>query len=308
MAEKTATEASNDFWLEFKAEREAIEEQITHSRSLPTSQLPIHFNNILQKINHLEKNVTKATAFIPSYDERQCSLQLKELGDKLESIKSELTPKAKFSFKSRKKKTTPTPAVVNTPIVPKEEAEMLSEATVLLRDKADCILTLKDSEKAQVQQNSVDVLLSNIKRCVIVLEQDNVQISAIHIKNVDSCVIYCGSIEGSVLMYGLTNSVLIVGCHQLRMHDAHNVDMLLHVTSRPIIEDSNQIQVGRFDASDAVNYFNQIEDFNWLKKQASPNWKIMEQDRHSVLEKKLSLLKSGSQDSLVDGLNLLPTK
>lgn len=33
------------------------------------------------------------------------------------------------------------------------------------------------------------------------------------------------------------------------MHDAHNVDMLLHVTSRPIIEDSNQIQVGRFDAS-----------------------------------------------------------
>lgn len=107
--------------------------------------------------------------------------------------------------------------MVNTPVVPKEETEMLSEATVLLRDKSDCILTLKDSEKAQVQQNSVDVLLSNIKRCVIVLEQENVQISAIHIKNVDSCVIYCGSIEGSVLMYGLTNSVLIVGCHQVKI-------------------------------------------------------------------------------------------
>lgn len=27
------------------------------------------------------------------------------------------------------------------------------------------------------------------------------------------------------------------------MHEAHNVDMMLHVTSRPIIEDSDNIQV-----------------------------------------------------------------
>lgn len=40
----------------------------------------------------------------------------------------------------------------------------------------------------------------------------------------------------------------------MRMHDAHHVDMMLHVTSRPIIEDSNNIQVGRLDGtvSDAI--------------------------------------------------------
>lgn len=152
--------------------------------------------------------------------------------------------------------------------LPKEESEILSDATVLLRDKNNCVLTLKDSEQKQQSQTSVDILLSNLHHCVVILEQDNVQISAIHIKNVHHCVIYCGSIEGSVLMYGLTNSVLVVGCHQVRkrekkklevlltqvyaqfrMHDAHHVDIILHVTSRPIIEDSNDIQVGRFNCS-----------------------------------------------------------
>lgn len=31
------------------------------------------------------------------------------------------------------------------------------------------------------------------------------------------------------------------------MHDAHHVDMIISVTSRPIIEDSNNIQVGRLE-------------------------------------------------------------
>ncbi|KAI7895508.1 tubulin binding cofactor C-domain-containing protein [Mucor mucedo] len=310
MTEKTATEASNDFWLEFKNEKQVIQDQLENSRSLPKSQLPTHFNSILQKINTLEKNVTKATEYIPSYDERQCSLQLKELMEKLETTKAELTPKAKFSFKSRKNKTVVAPVTPSVPLaLPKEESEILSDATVLLRDKDNCVLTLKDSERKQQSQTSVDILLSNLHHCVVILEQDNVQISAIHIKNVHHCVIYCGSIEGSVLMYGLTDSVLVVGCHQFRMHDAHHVDIMLHVTSRPIIEDSNNIQVGRFQCSDAVNYYDQLEDFNWLKKQASPNWTLMDQDRYSVINKQLSVLKNDkTEDLLLKGLSLLPTE
>lgn len=146
---------------------------------------------------------------------------MKELNEILETTKAELTPKAKFSFKSRKKKSTA--AVLSTTTsapapnpLPKEEFQILSDATVLFKDKKDTVLTLKDSERAQVSQKSIDILLSNIQGSVIVLEEKDVQISAIHIKNVDKCVIYCGSIEGSVLMYGLTNSVLIVGCHQVK--------------------------------------------------------------------------------------------
>lgn len=136
----------------------------------------------------------------------------------MESTKSELTPKAKFSFKSRKKKSATVatlPSVPSPDVLPKQEIEMLSDATVLFKDQSDTILTLKDSKKAQTLEKNVDILLSNIKNSVIILEEKDIQISAIHIKNVDHCLIYCGSIEGSVLMYGLTNSVLIVGCHQV---------------------------------------------------------------------------------------------
>jgi hypothetical protein len=42
------------------------------------------------------------------------------------------------------------------------------------------------------------------------------------------------------------------------MHEAHKVDMMLHVTSRPIIEDSDEIQVGSWDIN--------VSDLNAKKK------------------------------------------
>ncbi|KAI8378501.1 tubulin binding cofactor C-domain-containing protein [Blakeslea trispora] len=283
MTEKTATEASNDFFLEFRAERQVIQDFLEQSQNIPKVSLADHFSQALQKINHLENRLTKATAYIPSYDERQFSLQLKELSDRLDKIKTDLTPKPKFSFKSKKKKE----AKPTTPTVdqgkPKEATEVvLSDATVLFKDKSNTTLTLKDTEK---KGDSIEVLLSNIKDCVIVLDQKD--ISAIHIKNVDRCVIYGGMIEGSVLMYGLTNSTLLVGCHQFRMHESHQVDIILSVTSRPIIEDSDQIQVGCWPREGFMNYYDQVEDFNWLKKQASPHWKVMDLTREKELRDQL---------------------
>lgn len=51
-----------------------IEDELTNLKALPKAELPNSFNNILQQINNLEKRLTKATTFIPSYDERQFSL------------------------------------------------------------------------------------------------------------------------------------------------------------------------------------------------------------------------------------------
>jgi hypothetical protein len=57
-----------------------------------------------------------------------------------------------------------------------------------------------------------------------------------------------------------------------------------------------------------MNYFDQIEDFNWLKKQASPNWKVMDQDRLSSIDKHMSVFKSDNDDLLSKGLGLLPAE
>ncbi|KAG1468712.1 hypothetical protein G6F56_003678 [Rhizopus delemar] len=293
-----ATEAANDFWHQFKEEYSNINQLLNQSSTLPTSNLPLHFDTILQKINGLEKRITEALSFIPSYDERQFSLQLKELSERLDTKKSELQPKAKFSFKSRKQKTTPKPTVV---IKPKETGkEHVSDATVLIKDQSDKILRLDQSKEC------MDVLLSDLTRCIVILDSEKA-ISAVHMKNIRDCILFCGSIDGSLLVYGISHSVLVVGCHQLRIHDAHHLDILMHVTSRPIIEDSHNISTGKFNNQEnTVNYFDQVEDFNWLKKQMSPNWKTMENDRLETLVQAIEILKS--DEGLTKLSTFLPTK
>lgn len=141
------------------------------------------------------------------------------MSETLERNKAELTPKAKFSFKSRKKKSS-TPDISSAPIVPQApsastDGDILSEATVLFKDKQDAVLTLKDTNNSFTNDRSIDILISNVKNCIVILQEDGIQISAVHIKNIENCVVYCGKIEGSVLMYGLKNSVLFAGCHQV---------------------------------------------------------------------------------------------
>lgn len=93
-----------------------------------------------------------------------------------------------------------------------DKEELLSEATVLLKDQSNAVLRL--SEK-MIEKKSIDILLSNLKQSVIILDDSDRKISAIHIKNIEDCVIFCGSIDGSVLIYGITNSILVVDCHQV---------------------------------------------------------------------------------------------
>lgn len=47
-----------------------------------------------------------------------------------------------------------------------------------------------------------------------------------------------------------------------------------------------------------------MEDFNWLKKQASPNWRIMAQDRHEELRLEAEVLRNGKFE-LSEELNKL---
>jgi hypothetical protein len=107
--------------------------------------------------------------------------------------------------------------------------------------------------------------------------------------------------------------VIIGACRQFRMHNSRNCKVVLHITSGPIIEDCQGITFAPFverlhapsfaaplgsgeggkswwesklvEASldFNMNKWNEVEDFNWLRKQKSPNWdavtlKVLEED------------------------------
>lgn len=118
---------------------------------------------------------------------------------------------------------------------------------------------------------SASLLLSSLKGCVVVLPP-SARFSSAAVKHVDRCVLILGTaVAGPVHLTDVTNSVLVFGCHQMRMHDARNVSLYLHCRSRPIIEDSESIRFHEFGDSQG-NMWDQVDDFKWLRSEKSPHW------------------------------------
>lgn len=66
------------------------------------------------------------------------------------------------------------------------------------------------------------------------------------------------------------------------MHGSKKVDIYLHSASRPIIEDCERVRFapipGIFASAEVLektNHWNEIDDFKWLKVEASPNFSLL---------------------------------
>jgi tubulin-specific chaperone C len=118
------------------------------------------------------------------------------------------------------------------------------------------------------------------------------------ITHVSDSLLSCGTVNGPAHVTDLKNSVLVITCRQLRMHECHDVVVYLHCTSRPIIEDCSgvkfttlpqthldlvQLAQSNITSSegapgslhDSKNMYDQVDDFKWLKSEPSPNWSVL---------------------------------
>jgi hypothetical protein len=66
------------------------------------------------------------------------------------------------------------------------------------------------------------------------------------------------------------------------MHGSKKVDVYLHSASRPIIEDCKDVRFAPMPEMfatpkilQAANHWNEIDDFKWLKAEASPNFSLL---------------------------------
>ncbi|CAI2162166.1 12720_t:CDS:2 [Funneliformis geosporum] len=292
---------SYKFWQEFQQEREEIQNSINDLSTKPKSSIPKLCEEILVRINTLERKATDATIYLPGYDQRQ--LILVPLVRELNTKRSEVAPKSKFTFKSRK------PAFTNgseEKVINTEERNtsttIISNNTSSIFNENFQIVTLNDKQNSYLTINSylsppndskkiIDFHISNLQHCFINLVCTNVIIGAIHIKGLKDCVIISGPVGSSILINDCENCVLVVACHQFRMHTSKQMNIYLHVTSYPIIEDCNIIKFAPYTLSipgldkmfEAAkldpnnNKYNKVEDFNWLRQQASPNWNLLDE-------------------------------
>lgn len=87
--------------------------------------------------------------------------------------------------------------------------------------------------------------VSNVKRSVVDLSAyatSSDPFATLILKNIQNSLIMCGRVAGAIHITGVENSIIVTSCRQYRMHGSKKVDVYLHSSSRPIIEDCEMIR------------------------------------------------------------------
>ncbi|KAK7736420.1 hypothetical protein SLS63_003398 [Diaporthe eres] len=102
------------------------------------------------------------------------------------------------------------------------------------------------------------------------------------IRNISGSLVIAGQVAGPAHVTGVRDSVLVLNARQVRMHECRNVTVYLWCGSHPIVEDCEGVRVAPLpaaflgrgqDNAAASNQWDQVDDFGWLKAEASPNWR-----------------------------------
>ncbi|RHZ52447.1 hypothetical protein Glove_461g73 [Diversispora epigaea] len=327
------------FWQEFQEERTAIQKTLNELYLKPKSTIPILCEGILKRINELERKATDAIRFLPAYDQRQTNLQVRDLIEDLNVKRAELAPRNKFSFKSRKstgigkiladsnqesKESNNSDSDSKSVIPPVKEISETKTSnneklqTITINDHQNTYISINSYLKFSSSENKVfDFQISNLDHCIVNLVNSNVTIGAIHIKGLKNTLIMSGPVGSSILIYDCERCFFLVGCHQFRMHTSKQMTIYLHVTSHPIIEDCHDIEFAPYTLTNSElnqmfkmanldqtnNKYDKVEDFNWLRKQASPNWRVVPIER---LRKDWSLLEVDDPNNVTEEIVKTP--
>ncbi|KAJ2854404.1 hypothetical protein GGI22_004507 [Coemansia erecta] len=165
------------------------------------------------------------------------------------------------------------------------------------------------------ESDDTDCELRDISNSIIDLRQISGSLRALNCHRLRNSIILCGPFAGSATIRDSVNCVLVLGVQQMRLENSTHIDVYLHCSSRPIIERSSAIQFATYPSSLSPqctssanssgllalpNMFDNVDDFNWLKRQHSPNWSVHASPIGS------SAWSTFETDTLDDLLRLLP--
>ncbi|OLL25359.1 Tubulin-specific chaperone C [Neolecta irregularis DAH-3] len=229
---------------------------------------------ILASISRLSDEVTEATAYLPSYDQKRCLESVKELKDLLDKAKETHSPRPEFKFSRQKNPSALSikdasvlwrPPIDNWKDDAKEETVSMSPSSINLNSRSNERLDLSLVGSGYGK----DITITNVKNCILDLQGQGREesIAALALKDVSDCILFCKNIAGPAL---------------LRLHDCHDLVVYLCCGTKPIIEGCAGIKFSIYPSiflpKDSTNLWDQVEDFGWLKKQASPHWSILPEE------------------------------
>lgn len=138
-----------------------------------------------------------------------------------------------------------------------------------------------------------NVILEDLEDCQINIP---FLVKCIYVRGMKRCKLFATGIRNACFIDGAVGASaeqpneFFFASHQIRIHHSHFTNFYLVARSNPIIEhcdnlgfgDLTQTDFGKqeFNISkwkeaglDVKNLFGQVQDFNWLKQDHSPNWR-----------------------------------
>ncbi|KAI3528959.1 tubulin binding cofactor C [Colletotrichum filicis] len=141
--------------------------------------------------------------------------------------------------------------------------------------------------------------LTDLKGCVVDMSialSGHTSFANLALKNVERSLIVAGNVAGPAHITGVSDSIIVVSARQVRIHECRNVDIYLHCSSHPIIEDCSNMRFAPLPPSFPLtaekdttedptkNQWDQVDDFKWLKSEPSPNWSILPEEKRLAEE------------------------
>ncbi|VVC35643.1 Tubulin-specific chaperone C, N-terminal,Tubulin binding cofactor C-like domain,C-CAP/cofactor C-like [Cinara cedri] len=243
------------------------------------------FQEILNKINELQEFVNDSKTFLPAYNMKKCSTEIKDITKCYEQMHEKLLPKKKFSFGKR-----PVKLVVKAKV--EDQFEPINESKVY---KEDCGFRNRSNENLKLTEEetlSKDIALDALSNCNVFICGTP---STVRVSSLSTCKIFA-CVSTSIFVENCKDTIFVCASQQLRIHDTVATDFYIYVTSSAIIENCKQLrfapitlnsplieksfELTGFDQSN--NNWKVINDFDWLSSyESSPNWcEIPEEERN----------------------------
>ena len=242
---------------------------------------------ITTKIKLYREQFYNVMEFLPGYDKLQYSKNYDEELEKVNNLKNKLFPKKKFAFSKANKK------IIENKKEKKEEKESKenkeqkneikesSETDLIIRDVKD--LNKRYNKEEIIGKNNI--IMENINNSTLYILFD---FKACYINNIHNSNIYIGCVCGATHITNCYDSKIYINTHQLRIHKTTKSNFYVLINSNPIIEHSTEnafhplkieyegykdnLKISGIDVNN--NKWNQVQDFQWLKKEKSPNFEI----------------------------------
>eukprot|EP00444_Apocalathium_aciculiferum_P051850 CAMPEP_0183517964 /NCGR_PEP_ID=MMETSP0371-20130417/15222_1 /TAXON_ID=268820 /ORGANISM="Peridinium aciculiferum, Strain PAER-2" /LENGTH=394 /DNA_ID=CAMNT_0025715953 /DNA_START=41 /DNA_END=1225 /DNA_ORIENTATION=- len=282
-----------EFFGIFRTEQGAIREDLKAVSASSGDEVNQALDALLLRVQALEDSFTRAAHLLPPYDVQKYGGALKELASEIAVRREELAPRGKFSFKRRAPVAGGAEKVAGT-----EAAAVVSSSTASPSPQAVTGQVYEDLQGQSISCASgdlagEDVTLRRLEGCRIVLLD---RVGALHCHELRRCEIIVGAVGSSALLYSCFDCVLTLATKQLRLHDSDNMLLHLHTLSGPVVEHCKRIAFAPYDLSYASVQehmsaaslgtasaersapWADVQDFNWHKRQASPNWCILPEE------------------------------